>query len=109
MVPLMVLALATTGCVAALVGGAFYYKAKGKEEKKDFLEQYNKTNIERHKAGLPPLDLCTEKYHFDEGWAKNDPACKARIEEYEAGNKGALGVPQLYEETNKQKQGGGQR
>ncbi len=87
------------GCAAALVGGAFYHSVKSKGEKREFMDNYNKTNIEREKAGLPPLDLCTEKYHFDEGYAKDDPPCKKRVEAHEAGDETALGQPQLVEQT----------
>jgi hypothetical protein len=54
------------------------------------MANYNNTNLERMKAGLSPLDLCTEKYNFDEGRAKDDPECKKRIEAYKAGDKNAL-------------------
>jgi len=42
--------------------------------------------------------LCTEKYYFDEGWAKEDPDCKERIEAYEAGDYSALGTQELSED-----------
>jgi len=42
--------------------------------------------------------LCTEKYYFDEGWAKEDPNCKVRIEAYEAGDTSALGTQGLSED-----------
>lgn len=59
------------------------------------MAQFNQTNIEREKAGLAPLDLCTEQYHFDKKWADNDPTCEERIIRYESGDKSALGHPQL--------------
>lgn len=83
------------GCAAALVGGAFYHSSKTKKEKRAFMETFNDTNLKREKAGLQPLDLCTEKYNFDEGWAKDDPGCKTRVEAYEDGDKRALGNPIL--------------
>ena len=63
-------------------------------------------NLEREKAGLPMLDLCTEKYHFDEKWAKEDPECKKRIEAYEAGDKSALGNAELAPTKVNQPNGG---
>ena len=27
--------------------------------------EFHKINLERERSGLEPLDLCTEKYHFD--------------------------------------------
>lgn len=84
-----------SSCAAALVGGAFYKSSKTKQAKKEFMDNFNKTNIEREKLGLPPLDLCSEKYQFDEGWAMDDPICKKKIEAYEAGDKNALNPSQL--------------
>ncbi|MGH7799347.1 MAG: hypothetical protein ACREOW_01795 [Thermodesulfobacteriota bacterium] len=83
------------GCVETLIAGSFYRSSKQKQAKQEFMENFNQTNVEREKAGLQQLDLCTEQYHFDEGWAKNDPECKKRVEAYEAGDKNALGIPQL--------------
>jgi len=67
--------------------------AGSRATKREFMD--NKTNIEREKAGLQPLDLYTEKYHFDVGYAKNDPNCKKRVEAYEAGDTTALGNLEL--------------
>jgi len=67
------------GCAAALVGGAFYYSAKSKKAKQEFLANFNQTNLEREKAGLEPLDICESKYNFDPKWAKQDPACKDKL------------------------------
>lgn len=88
------------GCAAALVGGLLYKSSKSKEAKQQFMSEFNKTNLEREKAGLAPLDICTEKYYFDEGWAKEDSACKARIERYEAGDSKALGNQELVIEKS---------
>ncbi len=78
------------GSAAGLVGGAFYGSSKSDEEKREFMEDFNKNNTKREKAGLAPLDLCAEKYHFDEDWAKDDPQCKKRVEAYETGDENAL-------------------
>lgn len=91
----VIVALFCSGCAAALVGGAFYKSSKTREGKERFIAQFNQTNIEREKAGLPPLDLCTEKYHFDKKWADNDPICEERIIRYEMGDTTALGNPQI--------------
>jgi hypothetical protein len=88
-------ALLLSGCAAALVGGAFYKSSKTRQAKEQFIAQFNQTNIEREKAGLLPLDLCTEKYHFDKKWADNDPVCEERIIRYEMGDTTALGNPTL--------------
>ena len=70
-----------------------YYIAR-----QEFMDNYHITNVEREKAGLPPLDICTEKYYFDEDWANDDPNCKVRIEAYEAGDTSALGAQELSED-----------
>ena len=42
-----------------------------------------------------PLDLCTEKYHFDRKWAQEGVKCAARIENYESGDVYAIGNSQM--------------
>lgn len=80
----------STGCAAVLVGGAFYKGAKTKGQRQEFMTQFQKTNMEREKAGLKTLDWCSEAYKFDEGWANNDKVCTARIAAYKKGDKTAL-------------------
>ena len=75
--------LLNSGCAAALVGGLLYKSAKSKEAKQKFMANLQQTNLDREKAGLQPLDMCTEKYYFDKGWADDDPVCKERIIRYE--------------------------
>lgn len=88
------IALLSSGCLAVLVGGAFYHDAKKKQTRGSFMTELHKTNLEREKNGLEPLDHCTEKYHFDRGWARQDPGCRPRIKRYEQGDQTALGTPQ---------------
>ncbi len=95
LMPLVLVVTLCSSCAAALVGGAFYKSSKTREQKRVFLEDFHKNNIEREKAGLQALDLCTEKYQFDEDWAKEDTQCKKRIEKYEAGDTTALGTSLL--------------
>ena len=90
-----------SSCAPTLIGAVAYKTSKTREQKQQFLKNFNEMNLEREKAGLPPLDLCTEKYHFDEKWAKEDPECKKRIEAYEAGDKTALGTSQLSNSNKK--------
>lgn len=97
------------GCVPTLIGAVAYKTSKTKDAKERFIENFNQTNFEREKAGLPPLDLCTEKYHFDKNWADDDPICKERISRYEAGDKAALGhpvMPSVAEEPPQSEPGG---
>lgn len=90
-----------SGCVAVLVGGAFYHDAKKKQTRESFMTGFHKINLEREKNGLELLDHCTEKYHFDRGWARQDPACRTRIKRYEQGDPTALGTPQAVDAREK--------
>lgn len=87
---LVLLAFLVSGCVPVLIGGAIYKSSKTKGQRQEFMTQFQKTNMEREKAGLKPLDWCPEVYKFDEAWANNDKACGKRIEAYKKGNKTAL-------------------
>ena len=87
--------LSSIACVETLIAGGIYKSSKTRQAKQSFMADFNATNVERQKAGLPPLDLCTEQYHFDKKWADNDPVCAERIAKYEGGDAGALGTPEL--------------
>jgi hypothetical protein len=78
------------GCAAALVGGLIYKSTKSNEEKAAFVTNLQKTNLEREKAHLKPLDWCSEAYKFDKGWATENVECGQRVAAYEAGDKTAL-------------------
>jgi hypothetical protein len=78
------------GCVPVLVGGLFYKSVKSNEEKAAFTTNFQKTNLEREKAKLQPLDWCSEAYKFDKGWATENPQCAERVKRYEAGEVAAL-------------------
>jgi hypothetical protein len=78
------------GCAAALVGGLIYKSTKSNEEKAQFVTNLQKTNLEREKAHLKPLDWCSEAYKFDKGWATENPECSQRVAAYEAGDRTAL-------------------
>ena len=62
---LVALCLTLGGCAAALVGGLIYKSTKSSEEKAAFVTNLQKTNLEREKAKLKPLDWCSEAYKFD--------------------------------------------
>lgn len=85
-----VLAVALGGCAAALVGGLLYKSTKSNEEKAAFTTNLQRTNLEREKARLQPLDWCSEVYKFDKGWAQERPDCAARIQAFENGDARAL-------------------
>jgi len=65
----------TSSCVPTVIGAYAYKSSKTKQARADFMEDFNRNNTEGEKAGLEPLDLCEEKYNFDEGWAMDDNAC----------------------------------
>jgi hypothetical protein len=87
---LTTLGVSLSGCAAALVGGLIYKSTKSNEEKANFVTNLQKTNLEREKAHLKPLDWCSEAYKFDKGWATENPECGQRVAAYEGGDKTAL-------------------
>lgn len=92
---LILLSITISSCVPAAIGSYAYKSSKSKQAKQQFMASYNQNNLEREKEGLAPLDLCTEQYYFDKGWADDDPNCAKRIADYEAGNTDALGASKL--------------
>jgi len=72
------------GCIP-IIGGIVSHSIGTTRERREFVENLHTTNILRHEAGLPPLDLCTEKYKFDKNWARQDPECKDKIKEFDKG------------------------
>ena len=82
--------LSLCGCIPVLVGGMFYKSVKTNEEKAAFTTNLQKTNTDREKAGLKPLDWCSEVYKFDKGWGTENPDCAKRIERFESGDRTAL-------------------
>ena len=92
---LCVVLISFVSCVPTMIGAYAYRSGKTRQAKEQFISQFNQTNFEREKAGLPPLDLCTEKYGYDKKWADDDPVCAERITRYEAGDTTALGHPQM--------------
>ena len=73
------------GCVISLGRGDFHNAAKIKQVRQEFSSNLQKTNVEREKQGLLPLDWCMEAYKFDKEWAKEDVECRKRIKVYENG------------------------
>lgn len=66
-------------CVPVAVGGLIHKSSSTKKQQRVFLGDFYKTNLEREKAGLLPLDLCIAKYKFDKKWALKDNTCKNKI------------------------------
>ncbi len=64
-----------TGCLPVLIGSMAYSGAQGDATRQKWLEEFNKMNFEREKAGLKPLDYCTEARRFDTKMADTDPMC----------------------------------
>jgi hypothetical protein len=85
----LVVGFLLNGCAAVLVGGVFYGSSKTSEKQK-YTTDFNQQNLEREKAGLKPLDWCSETYKLDKAWAVEDDSCAERIRKYEAGDANAL-------------------
>ena len=81
LVVVLLFAFFIQGCAAALVGGLLYGAAKSKEQKREFLTEYNRNNTERESKGLKPVDLCEAKVAFDTDWAFEDKECKERFKD----------------------------
>lgn len=64
------------GCAAAAVGAYAYDRGGKRETRQKYFEEFNKTNIEREKNGLKPLELCAYKKSIDKEWADEDSNCK---------------------------------
>ena len=72
----MMLPLVGGGCAAVVAGGLIYHDSKSREQRQAFQQQFQQQNLEREKAGLPPLDFCTEARRADQTWAADMPECK---------------------------------
>jgi hypothetical protein len=72
---LLALVPALGGCAAVVAGGIFYDHAKSREDRAAFTADFRKQNFEREKAGLQPLDWCTELYRTKPSWAAEDTTC----------------------------------
>ena len=88
------------GCVPTIIGASVYHSAKTKEARQDFQSQFEKTNSDRELKKLPPLDWCSEAYHFDRKYAMTDRNCKKRVIAYENGDSSALGKPMLQSDVD---------
>jgi hypothetical protein len=69
-----------TGCIPAIIGAVAYSGAQSDATKQKFLDDFNKTNLEREKAGLKPIDYCLELRRFDAKMAEQDGECKKQAE-----------------------------
>lgn len=74
--------LFSLNCAPVLVGGMIAKSSSTRKQRQLFMENLNKTNLEREKAGLLPLDVCIAKYQFDKGWAMKDSGCKKILNAY---------------------------
>lgn len=89
---LAAICVGTSGCAAVLVGGLMYDHTASREDKRKFTESFAARNLEREKAGLQPLDWCSEVYKYSKSWANEQPGCAERIKRYQAGDTTALHV-----------------
>jgi len=87
------------GCAPVLVGGLIWKSSKSRQEHERWSEDFQRTNEDRTKRGLRPLDWCIEAVHFDKGWAHQDPTCGPRIDRAENGDTLALTYPPSFYQT----------
>ena len=88
---ILVVGFVLNGCAAVLVGGLFH-GGSSTSQKQKYTTDFNQQNLEREKAGLKPLDWCSETYKVDKAWAVEDDSCAERIRRYEAGDANALEI-----------------
>jgi hypothetical protein len=74
------LLIGMTGCIPAIIGAVAYSGAQSDATKQKFLDDFNKTNLEREKVGLKPIDYCVELRRFDAKMAEQDWECKKQTE-----------------------------
>jgi hypothetical protein len=86
------LSLGLSGCAAALVGGLLYDNAADNTNRTRWTENFGRQNLEREKAGLQPLDWCSEIYKAKKSWATAEQGCAARVKRYEEGDATALNI-----------------
>lgn len=72
----LAIALATPGCAPVLIGAIMWDHIEARKDRKEFVESFNRQNLEREKAGLPKLDWCQELRQAKPSWANDDPRCK---------------------------------
>lgn len=80
-------------CIETMIDS--YIKSTSQEERDEFMAKLNEINATRAENGFSPLDLCTEKYYFDRGWALEDKGCRSRVEDFENGDVYAIGNRQI--------------
>ena len=71
-----IVVLLLQGCAAVAVGAYAFDKGGKRDSRQKYFEEFNKTNIEREKNGLKPLELCAYKKSVDKEWAEEDANCK---------------------------------
>ena len=79
--------LVLSGCIPVMVSAVAYSSVKKSSQQREFIRDFHTNNVLRQEAGLPPLDLCTEKYKFDKYWARQSPECKEKIKEFDKDEK----------------------
>jgi hypothetical protein len=88
-IAILLLPFVLNGCAAVLVGGLIYHDSKTRDQRLAFTQDFQKQNIEREKAGLKPMDWCSELYKFDQSWYAEDANCKAAADKTKATDKPA--------------------
>lgn len=76
---LVALLMLNASCVPALIVAASTHSASKRKSRAAWSAEFHKTNMEREKAKLQPLDFCEEAYKFDPKWVKKHPDCRDHL------------------------------
>jgi len=68
-----------TNCVPATIIAGATSASSSKRSKQMWTADLRKTNLEREKSGLKPLDWCEEAYKFKISWALKDKDCRYKL------------------------------
>ena len=66
-------------CVPAAIVAGVAASNSSKKTKAKWTSEFNQLNMERESKKLEPLDWCDEAFKVNQGWAKNDKACKEKL------------------------------
>lgn len=75
----LIFAYGSVSCVPAAIIGASVNSSAKKKSRAQWSADFHKTNMEREKARLKPLDYCQEAYRFDPKWALKNKDCKTQF------------------------------
>lgn len=71
--------ISSINCIPAAIVGASVNSSAKKKAHQQWMSEFQKTNMEREKAHLKPLDFCDEAYRYDKKWALRNDECKEKF------------------------------